>query len=159
MIKPNYQEIPRSKIPEALSPDRRVAVKVIASEAPGVRAVIETRTPMMHVHFSLQPKSEIEQQVPAEYNAFAYVVNGQGLIGSNKNAGARGQVVIFSNTGGDTVSIKNKSDDSPLDVLLIARIPLNEPVARHGPFVMNEPHEIEQAVEDYRSSKVGQISY
>lgn len=76
----------------------------------------------MYVHFTLQPKSEIEQQVPAEYNAFAYVVNGQGLFGSNRNtttAAARGQVVIFSNTG-DSVSIRNESDDSPLDVLLIA---------------------------------------
>ena len=159
MIKPHYQEIPRSKIPVALSPDRKVAAKVIAGEALGVSAVIETRTPIMYVHFSLQPKSEIEQRVPVEYNAFAYVVNGQGLFGSNKNSGAKGQVVIFSNAGGDTVSIKNKSADSPLDVLLIAGIPLNEPVARYGPFVMNEPHEIEQAIEDYRSGRMDRISY
>jgi redox-sensitive bicupin YhaK (pirin superfamily) len=117
MIKPHYQEIPRSKIPVAVSPDRKVAAKVIAGEALGVSAVIETRTPIMYVHFSLQPKSEIEQQVPVEYNAFAYVVNGQGLFGSYKNSGAKGQVVILSNTGGDTVSIKNKSAESPLDVL------------------------------------------
>jgi quercetin 2,3-dioxygenase len=159
MINPHYQEIPSSKIPVALGPDRKVTAKVIAGEALGVRAVIETRTPIMYVHFTLQPKSEIEQQVPAEYNAFAYVVNGHGLFGSNRDAGVRGQVVIFSNTGGDTVSIKNKSDDSPLDALLIAGIPLNEPVARYGPFVMNEPHEIEQAIEDYRSGRMGRISY
>lgn len=144
MIKPHYQEIPRSKIPVAISPDRKVAAKVIAGEALGVRAVIETRILIMYDHFTLQPKSELEQQVPVEYNAFAYVVNGQGLFGSNRNSGATGQVVIFSNAGGNTVSIENKSADSPLDVLLIAGIPLNEPVARYGPFVMNEPHEIEQ---------------
>ncbi len=159
MINPHYQGVPGSKIPVAISSDRKVTAKVIAGEALGVRALIETRTPIMYVHFTLQPKSEIEQQVPAEYNAFAYVVNGQGLFGSNRNSGARGQVVIFSNAGGDTVSIKNKSDDSPLDVLLIAGIPLNEPVARYGPFVMNESHEIEQAIEDYSSGRMGKISY
>jgi redox-sensitive bicupin YhaK (pirin superfamily) len=158
MIKPHYQEIPDSRIPVAKSSDGRVTAKVIAGEALGVNAVIETRTPIMYVHFTLQPKSEIEQQVPAEYNAFVYVVNGQGLFGSNRNTAtaARGQVVVFSNTG-DSVSIRNESDDSPLDVLLIAGVPLNEPIARYGPFVMNEPHEIEQAIEDYRNGRMGRI--
>ena len=160
MIKPHYQEIPGSRIPVAKSSDGKVTAKVIAGEALGVNAVIETRTPIMYVHFTLQPKSEIEQQVPVEYNAFVYVVNGQGLFGSNRNtaAAARGQVVVFSNTG-DSVSIRNESDDSPLDVLLIAGVPLNEPIARYGPFVMNKPHEIEQAIEDYRNGRMGQIKY
>jgi redox-sensitive bicupin YhaK (pirin superfamily) len=159
MIKPHYQEIAVSRIPVAKSSDGKVTAKVIAGEALGVNAVIETRTPIMYVHFTLQPKSEIEQQVPAEYNAFVYVVNGQGLFGSNRNtAAARGQVVVFSNTG-DSLFIRNESDDSPLDILLIAGVPLNEPVARYGPFVMNEPHEIEQAIEDYRSGRMGRIKY
>jgi len=59
-------------------------------------------------------------------------------------------MVILST--GKTISIKNESDDSPMDVLLIAGVPLNEPVVRYGPFVMNEPHEIEQAFEDYKSA-------
>ena len=159
MIKPHYQEIPNSKIPVAKNLDGKVTAKVIAGEAMGVNAVIETRTPIMYVHFTLQPKSEIEQRIPIEYNAFAYVVGGQGLFGSdNRNAAAKGQVVIFSNAGGDTVSLKNESHDSPLDVLLIAGLPLNEPLARYGPFVMNERHEIDQAIEDYRTGRMGQIN-
>lgn len=85
-------------------------------------------------------------------------MNGQGLFRSNRNNAARGQVVIFSSAGG-TISIKNESDDLPLDVLLIAGVPLNEPVARYGPFVMNEPHEIDQAIEDYRSGRIGKINF
>lgn len=157
MIKPYYQEIPSSKIPVVKSPDGKVTAKVIAGEALGVNAIIETRTPITYVHFTLQPKSEIEQYIPAEYNAFAYVVNGQGLFGSNRKTAARGQVIIFS--AGDKVSIKNESDDLPLDVLLIAGVPLNEPVARYGPFVMNEPHEIDQAIEDYRSGRMSKINF
>jgi redox-sensitive bicupin YhaK (pirin superfamily) len=53
--------------------DGKVSAKVIAGKALNVNAVIKTRTPMlMYFHFALQPKSEIEQQVPSEYNnAFA----------------------------------------------------------------------------------------
>ena len=109
LINPHYQEIPSSKIPVAKSPDGKVSAKVITGEVRNVNAVIKTRTPIMYVHFTLQPKSEIEQHVPSEYNAFAYVVNGQGLFGSNKNSATRGQMVIFS-TGG-TILIMNESDD------------------------------------------------
>ena len=159
MTKPHYQEIPSSKIPVAKSLDGKVTSKVIAGEAMGANAVMETRTPIMYVHFALQPKSEIEQRIPVEYNAFAYVVGGQGLFGSdNRNTAAKGQIVIFSDAGGDTVSLKNESHDSPLDVLLTAGLPLNEPVARYGPFVMNEQHEIDQAMEDYRTGRMGQIN-
>jgi quercetin 2,3-dioxygenase len=153
MIKPHYQEIPGSKIPIGQSPDGKVTAKVIAGQALGVHAVIETKTPIMYVHFTLQPKSEVEQKVPTGYNAFAYVVKGDGLFGSDRKPAGRGQMVIFST--GDAILISNESNDLPLDVLLIAGIPLNEPIARYGPFVMNEPHEIDRAMEDYRSGKMG----
>jgi quercetin 2,3-dioxygenase len=155
MIKPHYQEIPGSKIPVGHSPDGKVTAKVIAGQALGVHAVIETKTPILYVHFTLQPKSEVGQKVPTGYNAFAYVVEGDGLFGSDRKPAGRGQMVIFST--GDAILISNESNDLPLDVLLIAGNPLNEPVARYGPFVMNEPHEIDQAMEDYRSGKMGKI--
>jgi quercetin 2,3-dioxygenase len=155
MIKPHYQEIPGSKIPVGQSPDGKVTAKVIAGQAFGVHAVIETKTPIMYVHFTLQPKSKVEQKVSTGYNAFAYVVKGDGLFGSDRKPAGRGQMVIFST--GDAILISNESNDLPLDVLLIAGNPLNEPVARYGPFVMNEPHEIDQAMEDYRSGKMGKI--
>ncbi|HXG07196.1 MAG TPA: pirin family protein [Nitrososphaera sp.] len=160
MIKPRYQEIPGSKIPLGKSPDGKVAAKVIAGRALGVDAVIETRTPIMYVHFTMQRRSEVMQQVPAEYNALAYVVKGRGIFGSNDKVASRGQVVIFSQEAGSkTLPIKNESDDSSLDVLLIAGVTLNEPVTRYGPFVMNEPHEIEQAIEDYRNGRMGRINF
>ena len=48
-------------------------------------------------------------------------------------------------------------ENSEIRMLLIAGVPLNEPIARHGPFVMNTWEEIEQAFEDYRSGKLGAI--
>jgi hypothetical protein len=56
---------------------------------------------------------------------------------------------------GDAVSIEARTD---MDVLLIGGVPLGEPVARYGPFVMNTQDEIYQAIEDYRSGRMGSIS-
>ena len=61
---------------------------------------------------------------------------------------------------GDEVTIENPSDAaSALDVLLVAGVPLNEQVARYGPFVMNTEAEIYQAIEDYRSGRMGEIGF
>jgi redox-sensitive bicupin YhaK (pirin superfamily) len=159
MTKPRYQDIQSAKIPIAESDDGQVRVKVIAGEALGKQAVIETRTPIMYLHFTLQPGAEVAQPVPQDYNAFAYVVGGKGLFGADGKPAQRGQVVLFASDG-NKISIKvPENADSPLDVLLIAGLPLNEPVARYGPFVMNTEEEIHQAIDDYRSGRMGKIDF
>ena len=64
MIKPRYQDIPSEKIPEAKSANGLVSVRVIAGEAMGKSAVIETRTPIMYQHFTLQPGGRVHQPIP-----------------------------------------------------------------------------------------------
>ena len=157
MMKPRYQEIPAVQIPKATSADGLVVVSVIAGEALGQKAVIETRTPIIYLHYRLEPGGVVTQQVPRDYNAFVYVVEGTGLFGPEAERGADGQMVMFA-PDGDEVKIENPADaDATLDVLLIAGVPLNEPIARYGPFVMNTEEEIHQAFEDYRLGLMGQI--
>jgi quercetin 2,3-dioxygenase len=157
MAKPHYQDIKSDRIPAARSDDGRVQAKVIAGEALGKRAVIDTKTPITYLHFTLQPGGKVAQPVPQDYNAFAYIVGGKGLFGADEKPAQRGQVVLFANDGSE-ILIKSPDDAaSPLDVLLIAGVPLNEPVARYGPFVMNTKEEVYQAIEDYRSGKMGRI--
>ena len=158
MIKPRYQEIPSSQIPKATSADGLVSVSVIAGEAMGEKAVIETRTPIIYLHYRLEPGGVATQQVPRDYNAFAYVVDGAGLFGAEGERGVDGQMVMFA-PDGDEVIIENPADaDATLDVLLIAGVPLNEPIARYGPFVMNTEEEIHQAFEDYSHGRMGAIN-
>ena len=57
---------------------------------------------------------------------------------------------------GNTFQIHG-SPSEDIHVLLIAGVPLNEPIARHGPFVMNTWEEIEQAFSDFQSGKLGSI--
>ena len=158
MTKPRYQEIPNSQIPKATSADGLVIVRVIAGEAMGAKAVIETRTPIIYLHYRIEPGGAAVQQVPAAYNAFAYVVDGEGLFGAEGERAGDGQMVLFAQDG-DEVRIENPADaKATLEVLLIAGVPLNEPVARYGPFVMNTPAEIRQAIEDYRLGRMGAIN-
>ena len=157
MIPPRYQEIPVAQIPVAQTEDASVTVRVIAGEALGAKAVIETRTPIIYLHFTLQPGATLVQPVPKEYNAFAYVLEGAGLFGAERERGDDGQMVLFAQDGTE-VTIANSVDaEKPLDLLLIAGIPLNEPVVRYGPFVMNTEAEILQAIEDYRQGRMGRI--
>jgi redox-sensitive bicupin YhaK (pirin superfamily) len=159
MTKPRYQEIPNSQIPKATSADGLVRVSVIAGEAMGEKAVIETRTPIIYLHYRIEPGGAVTEQVPAAYNAFAYVVEGEGLFGADGERAEDGQMVLFARDG-DEVRIENPADaKAALAVLLIAGVPLNEPVARYGPFVMNTHAEIRQAIEDYQQGRMGAIDY
>lgn len=158
MMKPRYQEIPSSQIPKATSADDLVTVSVIAGEAMGEKAVIETRTPIIYLHYRIEPGGVAAQPVPSTYNAFFYVVDGEGLFGSENELAGDGQMVLFARDG-DEVRIENPAEaKTTLQVLLIAGVPLNEPVARYGPFVMNTEGEIRQAIEDYRLGRMGAIS-
>lgn len=157
MTRPRYQEIPSSQIPKAISADGRVTVRVIASEAMGEKAVIETRTPIIYLHYSIKPTGSVRQQVPRDFNAFAYLVDGEGLFGEERERAVDGQMVMFA-ADGDGVRIENPvGSKATLEVLLIAGVPLNEPIARYGPFVMNTEAEIHQAFEDYREGRMGAI--
>ena len=158
MMKPRYQEIPNSQIPKATSADGLVSVSVIAGEAMGEKAVIETRTPIIYLHYRIEPGGAASQQVPDSSNAFAYIVDGEGLFGAEGERAGDGQMVLFAQDGAE-VRIENAADaKATLEVLLIAGVPLNEPVARYGPFVMNTEGEIRQAIEDYRLGRMGTIN-
>ena len=158
MIKPRYQEIPSGKIPKATSADGLVSVTVIAGEAMGEKAVIETRTPIIYLHYRIKPGGLATQRVPRAFNAFAYVVDGAGLFGAVGERAGDGQMVMFA-PDGDEVRIENPAVAAEtLEVLLIAGVPLNEPIARYGPFVMNTEAEIHQAFEDYRRGRMGVIN-
>lgn len=151
MMQPRYQEVSASGIPVARGDG--IQVRVIAGESLGKKAVIDTRTPIIYVHALLSNGAMFEHQAPRDYNIFAYVIEGRGSFGG-KEAG-RGQVVVFARDG-NSVSITASTD---LSVLLIGGFPLNEPVARYGPFVMNSPEEIQQAIEDYTQGRMGVISH
>jgi redox-sensitive bicupin YhaK (pirin superfamily) len=158
MMLPRYQEIPREKIPTVVSVDGKSTVRVIAGESMGAKAVIDTRTPIIYLHYTLKPGAQVVQFVPGDNNVFAYVFGGSGKFGSDGRRAVERQIVLFANDG-ELVPIEASSDTAEdLEVLLIGGAPLREPVVRYGPFVMNTKEEIMQAMQDYQTGKMGQIT-
>jgi redox-sensitive bicupin YhaK (pirin superfamily) len=157
MMNPRCQEIPGAQIPKATSADGLVSVSIIAGEAMGQKAVIETRTPIIYLHYRIKPGGVAKQLAPSDYNAFAYIVEGEGSFGAEGERATDGQMVLFAQDGNE-VTIENPAGTkATLEVLLIGGVPLNEPIARYGPFVMNSEREIHQAFEDYRLGRMGAI--
>ncbi len=158
MLPPRYQDIPAGKIPVVRTPDGSVIVKVIAGEALGAKAVIETRTPIMYLHYTLAPGARTRQPVPKNYNAFVYVFGGQGLIGRQQHPAKEGQMVLLSDDADEVLLASPAGATRSLELLFIAGVPLREPVARYGPFVMSSKEEIIQAVQDYQAGRMQRIT-
>jgi redox-sensitive bicupin YhaK (pirin superfamily) len=153
MMAPRYQEIPADRIPVATSEDARVTARVIAGEALGKSAVIDTRTPISYLDLDLAPGASFEQPLPADFHAFAYVVSGHGAFGSDRRPARPHELVLFGDDG-DTARVE-AAEGGALRALLIAGRPIGEPVARMGPFVMNTRAELVQAFEDFQTGKLG----
>jgi redox-sensitive bicupin YhaK (pirin superfamily) len=144
-MKPRYQELKAAGIPTAETD--KAKVKVIAGEALGVRAAIDTRTPIFYLHYSLQPGARITQAAPPDYNTFAWVISGE------VSGASEGHAIWFADDG-DEVEL---TSEKGAELLLIGGVPLREPVARYGPFVMNKDEELIEAFRDFQSGRMGHI--
>lgn len=157
MTKPRYQEIPREGIPSATSKDGLVKVKVIAGQSLGVSAVIDTHTPIMYLHFTIEPGGKVTQAVPSDHSAFAYIIKGEATFGPEAIRAREGQSAILDD--GDNITISVPEDGETTDLLLLAGRPINEHLERHGPFVMNTREEIHQAIRDFQEGRMGKIDF
>ena len=154
MTTPRYQEVAGSDIPEAVSEDGLARVRVIAGEALGIAARIDTHTPIVYQHWILQPGASISQPLSDDHNGLLYVFSGS-LIAATTPL-EEGQMAVLGN--GDTVEMTVPSSaGSAAQVLLLGGVPINEPVVQQGPFVMNTRAEIDQAMRDYRDGRMGEI--
>ena len=154
LARPRYQEYSRAKLPQAATPEGKARVRVIAGEALGARAVIETRTPIVFQDWTLQPGADVTLPLSADLRVLAYVFEGSVRIGPKGARVGDGQLAVLGS--GDAVRLSGS--DEPGRLLLLGGVPLREPVARYGPFVMNTRDELVQAFEDYQSGRMGEIT-
>lgn len=154
MTAPRYQEVKAAQIPEARSADGLAKVRVIAGEALGVLARIDTHTPIVYQHWTLKPGAKVIQVLPEDHNGLLFV-----FAGALDSAGTHlddGQMGVLGD--GNTVELSVPgSTQGTTELLLLGGVPLNETVVQRGPYVMNTEAEIEQAVEDYRMGRMGEI--
>jgi redox-sensitive bicupin YhaK (pirin superfamily) len=156
MTTPRYQEIAGGAIPKAQTPDGRARVRVIAGEALGARAVIDTHTPIVYQDWSLADGGDVTVPIGRDHQALAYVFEGRVVVGDRDGGRAveDGQMALLG--GGDSVRLRGGPGGGRL--LLLAGVALAEPIARYGPFVMNSDAELVAAFQDFQSGRMGEIT-
>lgn len=160
MVPPRYQDTPADKMPLVPVPGAShadSAVKVIAGQFAGVSGVIETRTPLGYFDVRLGPGDSITQPIPDGHVGFTYVYRGTGLLGADAaKASEGGWARIEGDSGAFTLACPRDASET-FKALLLHGQPIDEPIARYGPFVMNTQQEIMQAFEDYQAGQLGRI--
>ena len=152
MVEPRYQDVQ----PEAIKTVERtdgVRIKVIAGEVEGAAgAVSAAATDPTYLDIALPAGTAIDHDLPSTYSAFVYVFEGSVDIGGGDAVRSvdRGELAMLGR--GASVSIANTLAGEAR-LLLVAGRPLNEPIVRHGPFVMNSDAEIRQAIDDFRAGR------
>ena len=152
MRKPWYRDFNGADIPEYTTAEG-VTVRVIAGASHGVYGAVQREvTEPLYLDIHLPAGATFEQVLPAGHNAFAYTYRGEASVGE-RAVPERAMAILANESGTDGVKIRA---DVATRMILIAGQPLNEPIAQYGPFVMNTPAELVQAVDDFRAGTLGE---
>jgi quercetin 2,3-dioxygenase len=158
-LPPSYQDLRAGESALLTTSDGGALVRVIAGELAGHRGPGATHTPMTMMHATISPGARVELPWPREFNALVYVLSGAGAVGPDGRPVREGQLAVLG--AGDSVvvagAVRQESRLSGLDVVLLGGLPIREPVAWGGPFVMNTRAEVLQAFDDYQRGKLGVV--
>ena len=147
MIAPRYQNIHAKEI-AAVERDGGATVRVIAGKVDGVAGPISgIAAEPMYLDVSIAPHGSFSLPIPRGHSAFAYVFEGEGKFGPEKRSVTTPRLVIWDD--GDSVEVSTEGHAARF--LLVSGKPLNEPIARYGPFVMNTKAEIEQTLRELQA--------
>jgi quercetin 2,3-dioxygenase len=148
MTAPRYQDIAADRIPTVHAADG-VEVRVIAGELDGAIGPVEgIVTAPVYLDVSLQPNASLTLNLPIGHHGFAYVFDGESALVGGESL-RRSELGVLSE--GDELQLRG--NDTPSRLLVVAGRPLKESVARYGPFVMNTPEQIHEAIADFRAGK------
>lgn len=142
MVPPRYQDTPAARV--ATADVNGAHVRVITGEAFGAKGPVESLIPVRMLLVNLQAGARLELPVPAAHNCFGYVYEGD--VSAAGKALARGTLAVFEDGDG----LELQAGASGASVLICDAMPIREPVARHGPFVMNTREELIRAFDDYQ---------
>jgi redox-sensitive bicupin YhaK (pirin superfamily) len=158
-LPPHYQDIRGTDVGLASTPDAGALLRVIAGEVDGVAGPGSTHTPMAMVHATVLPGAELTVPWRTDFNALVYVMGGTGYVGCERRPLRAGQLAVLGH--GETITVgadQHQESRSPaLEVVLLGGLPIREPIAWAGPFVMNSNAEVAQAFEDFKKGRLGTI--
>lgn len=152
MSTPKYQAIKNEAIPRFQLENNSGEVEVIAGEYNGVTGAASTFTPVHMLNAKLKTGGTASFNYPANYNTLILVIEGSVTVNKTEKV-PTDHLALFENTG-ETFSI---TADEDAVVLVLSGEPIDEPIAAHGPFVMNTREELIEAFNDFNQGKFGYL--
>ncbi len=144
MIEPAYQDIESEQIP--IVKEKAGTVKVISGNFHGTVGPGQSHTPVLILDIQLLENSELTIPLTDGWNVFSFIYEGDVFAGQKLS---KGQLAVYEKDG----DVDFKTKDNKAGIFFAAGEPLNEPVARGGPFVMNTRGEVLKAFSDYQEGK------
>jgi quercetin 2,3-dioxygenase len=151
MTRARYQEYASDRLPVVSGGGRRI--RVIAGDVDGIKSPIETTHPSTLLHVKLEPAIATELAIAPGSNAIVHVVAGSGIV--EETDVREHEVALLENA---PEKLRLGAGPRGFEALVLAGVPLHEPVARYGPFVMNTREELQQAVADLQAGRFGEIA-
>ena len=147
---PEYLPASKEEIPFIESTDKLARVNIVSGELNGVKGVIPALSPVNTFTADIKQGGQFQFNIPSSHNAFVYVLGGKITINGSEEV--LGNYISILNNDGEGFLIEALEDAT---LLIGTGEPLNEPIASHGPFVMNNQTEIMEAFRDYQLGKMG----
>ena len=152
MIAPRYQNVNANEIAE-IKREGGAKIRVIAGQVDGVVGPISgIAAEPTYLDVVIAPHGSFSLPIPRGHSAFAYIFEGEGKFGPEKRSVTTPRLVVWDD--GDSVEVR--TEESAVRFLLVSGKPLNEPIARYGPFVMNSKAEIEQTLRELQAGTFAQ---
>jgi redox-sensitive bicupin YhaK (pirin superfamily) len=155
---PRYRDLSSKEIPEVTADDGKVKVKVISGQSYGVDSVKELAyTPVWLLDFTVQPGGHVKQALPKGWNAFAYTLSGNTIFSSGGVSRPIEQYhnVVFEQSGDSIEASVEEGAETEARFILVAGLPLDQPIVQYGPFVVTSRDEVMQAMRDYQTHSNG----
>lgn len=153
LSKPQYQDITNDKMGKYQLPDNGGIIEVISGEYKGVKGAASTFTPVFLQNAKLKKGGKAAFSFPENYNTALLVIAGNIKVNDNE-AVPTDHFVLFENKGEDFTIEASEGDAT---VLVLSGEPIREPIAAHGPFVMNTKAELIEAFEEFNTGKFGYL--
>jgi redox-sensitive bicupin YhaK (pirin superfamily) len=156
---PAYQNLESDEVALLASSDGGALIRVIAGELGGHQGPGSTKSPITMLHLTIAPGAQVRLPWPEHFNGLVYGLSGAGTVGAEQRPIGTGQLAVTA--PGDVLTIGGAANPDSrteaFDVLVLGGQKIGEPVAWHGPFVMNTRAELQQAFNDYEAGKLGVI--
>jgi redox-sensitive bicupin YhaK (pirin superfamily) len=151
LIDPGYQGLLSADIPVVEVADGQGTVRLIAGELGEVSGAAHTHTPINVWDVKLPAGATTELPVPSSHNTMLFVMHGSVDV-AGRTLG-EGELALFE-IGGDGVQLSANEDTV---AALLSGVPIDEPIAARGPFVMNTTAELRQAMYEYQTGQMGRV--